>query len=387
MSRDPSVWFFAVAVVASLQSGCGQQVALPDPAAGGPVKVEISQAGVREVTDYQDFTGRVDAVDTVEIQARVSGYLTKVAFDPSVASLAEVKQGDLLFEIDDRPYQIALQAAEAQVADAQAKLQTSSAELVRTEELIKRGAATQADLDRDIGKKLTSEAAIASANAAVAKARLDLEFTKIVAPMTGRISRSLPSQGDLISPASGTLCTIVSVDPVHVYFDMDEPTLLTVQNAVRAGKLKAASESEVRLLLGLQTDDGFPHQGRLDYVENRMDAGTGTIRVRGVFENPSTERGPRVLSPGLFARVRLPLGEPHPAVVVPERAIGRDQGQPFVWIVDDSGEVTFRRVTLGALEGDMRVVTEGLSEGDSFVSNGLQRVRPGVKVEAAASGG
>jgi RND family efflux transporter MFP subunit len=310
-----------------------------------------------------------------------------VAFDPSVASQAEVKQGDLLFEIDDRPYQIALQAAEAQVADAQAKLQTSSAELVRTEELIKRGAATQADLDRDIGKKLTSEAAVASANAAIAKARLDLEFTKIVAPMTGRISRSLPSQGDLISPASGTLCTIVSVDPVHVYFDMDEPTLLKVQNAIRAGKMKAASESEVRLFLGLQTDDGFPHQGRLDYVENRMDAGTGTIRVRGVFENPTTERGPRVLSPGLFARVRLPLGEPHPAVVVPERAIGRDQGQPFVWIVDDSGDVTFRRVTLGALEGDMRVITEGLSEGASFVSSGLQRVRPGVKVEAAASGG
>lgn len=172
-----------------------------------------------------------------------------------------------------------------------------------------------------------------------------------------------------------------------MYFDIDEPTLLTVQNAIRAGKRKAASESEVRLFLGLQTDDGFPHQGRLDYVENRIDADTGTIRVRGVFENPKTERGPRVLSPGLFARVRLPLSEPHPAVVVPERAIGRDQGQPFVWIVDDSGEVTFRRVTLGALEGDMRVITEGLSEGDSLVSNGLQRVRPGVKAEAAASGG
>ena len=169
---------------------------------------------------------------------------------------------------------------------------------------------------------------------------------------------------------------------MHLYFDMDEPTLLTLQKLIREGKLKSAQEAEIPLLLGLQTDEDFPYRGRIDFVENQVDPNTGTIRVRGVFANPKSERGPRPLAPGLFGRVRLPLGEPHKAVLIPERAIGRDQGQSFVYVVGTENEVVYRRVKLGALHEGLRVIREGLTASERIVTNGLQRVRPGSKVAA-----
>lgn len=369
------------ALLMALAAGCEKSNAAAEKKAAPPVKVEIGSPTEKEVTDFQDFTGRLQAVEAVEIRARVSGYLTKIAFDPSIELGAEVKVGDLLFEIDERPYQNSLQAAEAQLAQAEAKLKTSSAELARTEELFKKNAATQSDLDRDTGAKLLSAASIESGKAAVAQAKLDLEFAQIKAPISGRISRSIPSTGDLITPATGQLTSIVSVDPMHLYFDMDEPTLLTLQKLIREGKLKSAQEAEIPLLLGLQTDEGFPYRGRIDFVENQIDPNTGTIRVRGVFANPKPERGARPLAPGLFGRIRLPLGEPHKAVLIPERAIGRDQGQSFVYVVNESSEVVYRRVKLGSLHEGMRVIADGLTAGERIVVNGLQRVRPGSKVE------
>lgn len=375
----------AASLLVALAAGCEKSNAAGEKKATPPVKVEIGTPTEKEVTDFQDFTGRLEAVESVEIRARVSGYLTKIAFDERIELGAEVKTGDLLFEIDERPYQNTLQSAEAQLAQAEAKLKTSSAELARTEELFKKNAATQSDLDRDTGAKLLSAAAIESGKAAVAQAKLDLEFTQIKAPISGRISRSIPSIGDLITPSVGTLTTIVSVDPMHLYFDMDEPTLLTLQKLIREGKLKSVQETEIPLLLGLQTDSDFPYRGRIDFVENQVDPNTGTIRVRGVFANPKSDRGPRPLAPGLFGRVRLPLGEPHKAVLIPERAIGRDQGQSFVYVVSADNEVIYRRVKLGALHDGLRVISDGLSASERIVTNGLQRVRPGSKVEAAAT--
>ena len=372
----------ASALLLALMTGCEKANSAVKPVAP-PVKVEIATPTEKEVTDFQDFTGRLEAVESVEIRARVVGYLTKIAFDPSIELGAEVKKGDPLFEIDERPYQIALQNAKAQLAQAEAKLKTSSAELARTEELFKKNAATQSDLDRDTGAKLLSAASIEAGNAAVAQATLDLEFAKITAPISGRISRSLPSEGDLITPSTGKLTSIVSVDPIHLYFDMDEPTLLTLQKLIRDGKLKSAMEAEIPLLIGLANDDGYPYRGKLDFVENQVDPNTGTIRVRGVFANPKPERGGRPLAPGFFARVRLPLGEPHKAVLISERAIGRDQGQSFVYVVSADNEVVYRRVKLGALHDGQRVIADGLTAGERIVTNGLQRVRPGSKVEAA----
>lgn len=362
-------------------SGCEKSNAGAGKKAGPPVKVEVAAPLEQEVTDFQDFTGRLDAVESVEIRARVSGYLTKVAFDPNIELGAEVKVGDLLFEIDERPYQNSLASAEAQLAAAEAQFKTVAAELARTEELVAKKAATARDLERDVGRKAEAEAAIKSGTAAVAQATLDRDFTKIAAPIAGRISRPLLTEGNLVTPGTGTLTTIVSVDPVHVYFDMDEPTYLTLQKQVRDGQLAGPQQVEIPLLMGLANDTGYSHHGKLDFVENRVDPNTGTVRVRGVFPNPKPERGSRVLAPGLFARVRLPLGKPHKALLVSERAIGRDQGQAFVFVVSAENEVVYRRVKLGTLHDGLRVILDGLNAGERIVINGLQRVRPGSKVD------
>jgi RND family efflux transporter MFP subunit len=362
-------------------TGCEKANSAAEKKAAPPVKVEIATPTEKEVTDFQDFTGRLEAVQSVEIRARVSGYLTKIAFDPSIELGAEVKVGDSLFEIDERPFQNALESAQANLAKAAARQKTAAAELARTEELVAKKAATARDLERDVGQKAEADAAIEGANVAIKQAALDLEFAKITAPISGRISRSIPSIGDLITPATGQLTSIVSVDPMYLYFDMDEPTLLRVQKLIRDGKLKSAQEAEIPLLLGLQTDSDFPYRGRIDFVENKVDPNTGTIRVRGVFANPKPERGARPLAPGLFGRVRLPLGEPHKAVLVPERAIGRDQGSPFVYVVGETNEVVYRRVKLGSQHDGLRVIADGLTASEKIVTNGLQRVRPGSKVE------
>lgn len=368
-------------------SGCEKSNAAAEKKSIPAVKVEVAAPTEQEVTDFQDFTGRIEAVESVEIRARVSGYLTKIAFDPSIELGAEVKANDLLFEIDERPYQNALESAQANLAKAEAQQRTAAAELARTEELVAKKAATARDLERDAGQKAVADAAIEGAKVAINQAKLDLEFLKITAPISGRIGRPLLTVGNLVTPGTGSLTSIVSVDPVHVYFDIDEPTLLTLQKLIRDGKLKSVMEAEVPLLLGLVNDDGYPYRGKLDFVENKIDPNTGTIRVRGVFANPKPERGSRSLAPGLFARVRLPLGESHKALLVPERAIGRDQGQAFVFVVGTESEVIYRRVKLGTQHDGLRVISDGLQAGERIVVNGLQRVRPGVKVDAAAAAG
>jgi RND family efflux transporter MFP subunit len=379
MSKHARIWG-ALSLLPLLLCGCEKtnSAAENKPAA---VKVEVALPVEKDVTDYRDFTGRLEAVDTVEIRARVTGYLTKVDFDPRIESGAEVKVGDLLFEVDDRPYLNTMGTATAQLAHAEASLKTSTAELSRTEELFKKKVSTQADLDRDVGNKLQAEASIQSGKAAVDQAKLDLEFTKITAPIAGRISESVPSIGDLINAQTGKLTTIVSVDPIQVYFDLDEPTLLMVQKMLREGAMKSANETRLPVSLGLAGDEGYPFEGRIDFVENQVDPDTGTIRVRGVLANPKPERGPRPLVPGLFARIRLPLGESHKALLVSERAIGRDQGSPFVYVVSSDNEVVYRRIKLGALHDGMRVILDGISVGEHVVVNGLQRIRPGVKVD------
>lgn len=379
ISRLASLWG-AFCVLSLLMCGCEKSntAAENKPA---PLKVEVATPVEKEVTDYRDFTGRLQAVDSVEIRARVTGYLTKVAFDPRIETGAEVKVGDLLFEIDDRTYRNTLESATAQLAHAEASLKTTTAELARTEELFNKKVSTQADLDRDVGNKLQAEASIQSGKAAVDQAKLDLEFTKITAPIAGRISESEPSIGDLINPQTGKLTSIVSVDPIEVYFDLDEPTLLLVQKMLREGTMKSATEAQLPVRLGLGNDEGYPFEGRIDFVENQVDPETGTIRVRGVLPNPKPERGPRPLVPGLFARVRLPLGESHKAILISERAIGRDQGSPFVYVVSSDNEVVYRRIQLGALHDGMRVILDGISSGEQVVVNGLQRIRPGIKVD------
>lgn len=361
-------------------SGCGKS---PAQAGGRPAdevtKVLVATPVEQEVQDVMDYTGRLEAVESVEIRARVSGYLTHVAFMGSLST--EVKKDEVLFQIDDRPYRNSLAAAEARVASANAMLTTSAAELARTEGLFKKGVVVQAELDRDVGRKAQADAEILSAAAGLAQAQLDLEFTTIKAPIDGILSTPHLTAGNLVSPQTQSLTTLVSVDPIYVYFDVDEPTILRIQENVRSGKLPTRDEGTYVVRLGLANDTGHPYTGKLDFLDNQLDLGTGTLRVRGRFDNPKPERGSRPLTPGLFARVQVPLGAPRPSLLISERAIGRSLGKPFVYVIDGEKKVQTRTIQLGALHGGLRVVTEGLQSGDQVVISGLQRIRRGQTVE------
>jgi RND family efflux transporter MFP subunit len=341
-----------------------------------PAPVTVSRPVQRDVTDFADFTGRTAAVDSVEVRARVLGYLDKVHFKEG----ALVKQGDLLFEIDPRPYRADLERAVGAVAQYDARRHRTEHDYRRVKSLLARGAVGQEEYD-----KYEADYREAAANLDVAKANrdlaaLNLEYSRIVAPVSGRVSRFVVTVGNLIQSGDqngGTLLTtIVSVDPMYVYFDVDERTVLRVRQLIREGKAGSARETAWPVALGLATDEGFPHEGTIDFEDNQVNPKTGTLRVRGVFPNKD-----EALSPGFFARVRVPIGQAHRALLVADRAIDTDQGQKILYVVNEKNEVVSRAVRLGALHDRLREITEGLDVGERVIVSGLQLVRPGVAVE------
>jgi RND family efflux transporter MFP subunit len=341
-----------------------------------PTPVTVSRPVEQEVTDYADFTGRTAAVDSVEVRARVWGYLDKVDFKEG----ALVKKGDVLFELDPRPYQALLDQAKARVANDQAQLAYHEADYQRYQELIRTGGVSKSDLDRIKAARGVDIANIAADEAAVVSRQLDVGYTKVIAPVSGRVSRYVVTVGNLIHSGDqngGTLLTtIVSVDPMYVYFDMDERAVLRVRQLIREGKARSARETEWPVWLGLAIEEGFPHRGTIDFEDNQVNPNTGTLRVRGVF--PNKDEG---LSPGLFARVRVPIGQAHRALLVADRAIDTDQGQKVLYVVNEKNEVVSRAVRLGALHDGLREITEGLEAGERVIVDGLQQVRPGATVE------
>jgi RND family efflux transporter MFP subunit len=328
------------------------------------------------VTDYTDYTARTAAVDSVEVRAHVWGYLEKVNFKEG----AMVKKGDVLFELDARPYQALLNQAKAKVAQDEAQLTFDEAEYQRNLKLASTGAVSKSDLDKSAAARGVDVANIAADKAGVASRQLDLDYTKVLAPVSGRTSRYVVTVGNLIQSGDqggGTLLTtIVSVDPMYAYFDVDEHTALRVRRLVREGKSDSPRDGNYPVFLGLANEDGHPHPGTIDFVDNQVNPKTGTIRVRGVFPNKS-----EVILPGYFARVRTPIGRPHPALLVNERALDTDQGQKVLYVVNDRNEVVSRPVRLGALHDGLREITDGLKPGERVVVNGLQQVRPGLVVE------
>jgi len=336
-----------------------------------PPTVTTSQPVERAVIDYDEYTGRTAAVEEVEVRARVSGYLNKVNFKEG----SEVQKGDLLFVIDPRPFQTVLDAAMGQVAQWDAKRARAEADVARTQRLLPRGAASQKDLDTAMADLNEARAAIQSGQAAVNRAILDLEFTKVTAPISGRISRTFITEGNLVNADATVLTTIVSLQPMYAYFDVDERSMLRYQQLARASnQTKARGRVPVSLTLANETIE--PQQGVLDFVDNRVDPTTGTIRTRGVFRNTN-----RLLTPGLFVRVRIPGSDTYQALLVSDRAISTDQGQKHVWVVNEQNVVEYRQVSVGALQNDgLRVVNTGVKSGEWIVVNGLQRVRPGVTV-------
>ncbi len=354
-------------------TGCARVPPEPPPA---PVAVVVSLPVERDVTDYADYTGRTTAVDSVEVRARVWGYLEKVNFKEG----ALVKKGDVLFEIDPLTYQATLNQAEGNLAQLQARVERLNADFARAERLVKTAAISQEDHDKVAGDRAEAIASRAAAQATVERAKLDLQYTKVTAPVSGRVSRYFVTVGNLIQAGDqggGTLLTtIVSVDPMYAYFDVDEYTVLRVRRMIREGKAKSARDVELPVWLGLANEDGHPHQGTVNFVDNQVNPKTGTLRLRAVFPNKD-----ELLSPGYFVRIRVPIGVPHHTLLVTDRALDTDQGQKIVYVVDQDNKVVTRPVRLGALHNGLREITDGLMPGERVIVNGLQQVRPGVTVE------
>lgn len=351
----------------------------PQLASVPPPEVAVSPPVEQAAIEHITATGRVAAVEEVEVRARVGGYLAKVNFQDG----RDVKAGDVLFEIDPRPYEAAVMRAEGDVEKWQAQLRKAEADVARNTRLLPKGAASERDLEQAIAAKESSLAEITSARGRLTDATLDLEFARIVAPIDGRASRTSVTKGNLILPMgqmeTAPLTTIVKLAPIHVYFDVDERTVLRLRGRGRR-EGRGAREGDVRALdipveVGLAGETGFPHRGVIDFVDNRVDPATGTMQARGVFDNQDG-----VLAPGMFGRVRVPVGQRDKALFVPDRAIGTDQGSKYLLTVNTQNVVEYRPVTLGVESEGLREVLTGLQPGESVIVDGIQRVRPGITV-------
>ena len=370
----------AIAVLLALfAAGCTNS-GTPPPAVEPPT-VLVAAPVENSVTDYVDYTGRTDAPEFLEVRARVSGYLTKIS-DKFTAANREVKTGEMLFEIDPRPYEAELGRMKAQVALAEAQLIRAKADVARNRPLVATGAVTQQELDKLVADEGQAAASVEAAKKAVDSADLDVKFCTVTAQIPGRLSRNYITLGNLVTKDTTLLTTIVSQDPMYVYFDVDERTVLRVQELIRQGKYRSARRHvDVPVKVGLANEgDRYPHDGVINFVDNRLDPTTGTMKVRAELPNPVLPNEDRRFTAGLFVRVRVPLGEARKALLVSERAVGTDQGQKFVFVVTDKNEVQAQPVTLGQMHDGLRVVEAGLKGGEKLITVGLQRVRPGTAV-------
>lgn len=360
-------------------SGCSRPA--PPVVEQPPPKVTVSLPVEREVTDYVDFTGRTDAQNAVEIRSRVTGYLVKMPFVEG----AEVKKDDLLFEIDPRPYQAQFDKAQADVKLSEATLKLAQADNARAKNVAKMnaGAISQQDLDKYQATEDQAAAQLAAMKAAMEGYKLNLEFTQIKAPVDGQVSRYQLTLGNLATQDQTQLTTVVSLDPMYAYFEVDENTMLRIVRQLLPGSKDALRNKQVPVLMGLADEEGrFPYKGYVNFADNALTSGTGTLSLRGVFDNPVTPSSRRLLRPGMFVRIRLPIGKPHQALLVIDKALSTDQGQKYLLVVDDQKVVQYRRVKTGPLQADgLRVIESGLKPNESVIISGLQLVRPLMKVD------
>lgn len=364
---------FALALVVGLAAcnDTSQKSAAQGAGAPPPPPVTVAKPVVKEIVEQDDYSGRFDAIDSVEVRSRVPGYLESVAFTDG----SMVKKGDLLFVIDRRPYKATLDQAEATLVSAQARLSFAENDLDRAESLRKTGNISDQVLDQRRQNFLTAKADLDKAEAAVREARLNYEFTEIRAPISGKIGRKLVSEGNLVNANQTLLTTIVSLAPIYFYFDVDERSYLAYCRSFEANANgeERCKPSDVRLGL---TDEKEPTRpGTLDFVDNRVDQATGTVRARAIIPNKDL-----FITPGLFGQVRVPGSKPYQGVLVPDEAIATDQDRRLVWVVGEDNTVSARVVRPGPRIDGYRVVREGLKGDETIVVNGLQRVRPGVKV-------
>jgi len=375
-------------LVGTVLVGC-QPVAVPLPEAKPP-EVVVCLPVSDQITDHEDFTGQTQAVKTVNILARVSGYLDEVFFNDG----DEVTKGTLLFQIDPRPYQNLVDHSLAQVESSEAALRLAQQNNARAIRLHTESpkSITQQDVDSFQAAEDQAAAALDTAKATLATNQLNLEFTKVTAPITGRLSRRMVDPGNLVKADETIVTRIVTQEPMYVYFDLNERTMLRFRRLVRKGTTASMETTKIPVHMGLHDEEGtFPHDGAINFEDNQLDTATGTLRVRAVF--PNTDR---LLKPGFFVKIRVPIGEPHTELLVPEKALGTDQGQKFVFVVDEgTNKVATKTVKAGKLldgPDKMRVISEGMSANDreqmshwKVVISGLQRIRAGVTVDAKMS--
>jgi len=369
---------FKIAVLAGVIAAAGTIAFVPREVSGNEGKasapaapqVPVAEVVVRTISPSTYFTGFLAAPKSVELRSRVGGAVDAV----SVPEGSLVRKGQQLFQIDPRPFQVALDTATAQLRQAEALAGQAQADFDRAHRLVSTGAVSRKSYDDAVSARNASQAQVQVAKAAIAAARLDLSYARITAPISGRVDRVLVTEGNLVSGgaagAATLLTTIVSIDPVHVYFDIDEATYL---NAVRHARPDAGGKPALPVAVGLTTDRGFPYTGTLDFVANQIDRSTGTIRARAVIPNPDGQ-----LAPGLFARARLATGGERPAILVDDQAVGTDQGKNYVLVVGKDNLAQYRAVELGQMEEGLRVINTGLQGGDRIVIKGL--VRPGMAV-------
>lgn len=363
MIRINSVRAVCLAASAAITLGSCSKSSGPPPA---PPEVSVAPVIEKQVKDWDEFTGRLQAVETVEIRPRVTGYIDKVAF--TEGSL--VKRGALLFVIDPRPYQAEYDHAAADVKRFKTALDLGRIELVRVQRLRDSGAVSEEELDERKSTVAQAEANVAGAEAALEAASLNLNFTRVTSPIDGRVSRAEVTQGNLVTGGSngGTLLSsVVSIDPIYLYFDADEQSYLRYTQMAR--------DPGRPVQVGLANEEGFPHSGTVDFIDNQLNPQTGTIRARAVLQNKNGQ-----FTPGLFARVQLLASGEYSAIMIEDRAINTDQSQKYVLLLGANNKIEYRKVTLGRVIDGLRVVREGLKPGDVIVVNGAQRVHPGVTV-------
>jgi len=375
---DAARW--SVLLIAAALAGCGQ--GQQQAAAPAPPSVTVANPVQRTVVDRDEYVGRFVAVDAVEVRSRVSGYLAKIHFTDGQM----VKKGDLLFTIDRRPFEIALDQMRANLAQARANLAFTEADLARGHELLHNRTITEQTYDQRTQAKRVAEASVAAQEAMVHSAELDLnEYSELRAPVDGRIGDRRVSVGNLVTGGNGSnttmLATIVSVDPIRFEFTFDEASYLRYQRFAGADTAMASGQGGVQVTLKLIDEPDFQHSGRMDFVDNAIDRSSGTIRGRAVFANHDA-----LFTPGMFGRVRVPGSPPYTALLLPDAAIGTEQARKFVLVVDDGGVARQKYVTLGQFDDGLRVIKDGLTPGDRVIVKGLMRVRSGTKVAVEAQG-
>lgn len=365
-------------VAAVMLSACGESQKPPAPP---PPVVTVANPVKRTVTDFDEYVGRFTAVNSVEIRARVSGYLEKVHFTDGQM----IKEGDLLFSVDPRPFQNTLDQARANLAQTRAQLAYAEGDLQRGQQLVRDKTITEQTFEQRLQAKRTAEAAVAANDALVRQAELDLQFTELRAPVAGRIGDRRVSPGNLVTGGSSgsttLLATIVSYDPIWFEFTFDESSFLRYERNAKRGTDSASRSTGVTVGLRLIDERDFAHRGRMDFVDNVIDRATGTIRGRAVFRNLDG-----LFTPGMFGRVQVPASAPYETLLVSDSAIGTEQVRKFVYVVGADDMVSQKYVTLGQLSDDLRVIKDGLLATDRVVVNGLMRVRPGIKVNPQMHG-